>query len=161
MSKKVPLINASRANRPRNAFDLSQKHLFTAHAGMLLPVMTMDLIPHDHVSIQATDFMRCLPMNSAAFMSMRGVYEFFFVPYSQVWHPFDQFITGMNDYNSSFASNFYNKKTPLKIPSFNRKTLYSFFDDAAKAKLISVEKKVIRIFSVITICSVIFVFSIC
>ena len=68
MSKKVPLINASRANRPRNAFDLSQKHLFTAHAGMLLPVMTMDLIPHDHVSIQATDFMRCLPMNSAAFM---------------------------------------------------------------------------------------------
>lgn len=141
MSKKVPLINASRANRPRNAFDLSQKHLFTAHAGMLLPVMTMDLIPHDHVSIQATDFMRCLPMNSAAFMSMRGVYEFFFVPYSQVWHPFDQFITGMNDYNSSFASNFYNKKTPLKIPSFNRKALYSGFDDAAKAKLISVEKK--------------------
>lgn len=124
MSKKVPLINASRANRPRNAFDLSQKHLFTAHAGMLLPVMTMDLIPHDHVSIQATDFMRCLPMNSAAFMSMRGVYEFFFVPYSQVWHPFDQFITGMNDYRSSLTYNLQQGKAPFVVPSVSRLDLF-------------------------------------
>lgn len=127
MSKKIPLIKASRANRPRNAFDLSQKHLFTAHAGMLLPVMTMDLIPHDHVSIQATDFMRCLPMNSAAFMSMRSVYEFFFVPYSQLWHPFDQFITGMNDYRSILQANQYNKKSPLKVPSFKRKAITELF----------------------------------
>ena len=73
---KVPLIKPSRANRPRNAFDLSQRHLFTAPAGALLPILTMDLMPHDHVEISATDFMRTLPMNSAAFMSMRGVYEF-------------------------------------------------------------------------------------
>lgn len=127
MSKKIPLIKASRANRPRNAFDLSQKHLFTAHAGMLLPVMTMDLIPHDHVSIQATDFMRCLPMNSAAFMSMRSVYEFFFVPYSQLWHPFDQFITGMNDYRSILQANQYSKKAPSKVPSFKRKAISELF----------------------------------
>lgn len=127
MSKKIPLIQASRANRPRNAFDLSQKHLFTAHAGMLLPVMTMDLIPHDHVSIQATDFMRCLPMNSAAFMSMRSVYEFFFVPYSQLWHPFDQFITGMNDYRSVLYSNLYKSKAAQKVPSFLRKDLNNVF----------------------------------
>lgn len=125
MSKKVPLISPSRANRPRNAFDLSQKHLFTAHAGMLLPVMTMDLIPHDHVSIQATDFMRCLPMNSAAFMSMRGVYEFFFVPYSQVWHPFDQFITGMNDYRSSLSYNLQQGKAPLIVPSVSRMEIFN------------------------------------
>lgn len=125
MSKKVPLINASRANRPRNAFDLSQKHLFTAHAGMLLPVMTMDLIPHDHVSIQATDFMRCLPMNSAAFMSMRGVYEFFFVPYSQVWHPFDQFISGMNDYRSSLTYNLNGGKAPFIVPSVSRMDIFN------------------------------------
>lgn len=127
MSKKIPLIKPSRANRPRNAFDLSQKHLFTAHAGMLLPVMTMDLIPHDHVSIQATDFMRCLPMNSAAFMSMRSVYEFFFVPYSQLWHPFDQFITGMNDYRSVLFSSQFSSKAPLVIPSIPRLGLYEFF----------------------------------
>lgn len=128
MSKKIPLIKASRANRPRNAFDLSQKHLFTAHAGMLLPVMTMDLIPHDHVSIQATDFMRCLPMNSAAFMSMRSVYEFFFVPYSQLWHPFDQFITGMNDFRSTLLSNAHDGKSPNIIPSVKRNALFNAFE---------------------------------
>lgn len=126
MSKKVPTLKPSRANRPRNAFDLSQKHLFTAHAGMLLPVMSLDLIPHDHVSIQATDFMRCLPMNSAAFMSMRSVYEFFFVPYSQVWHPFDQFITGMNDYRSSLTYNLHQSKAPVVCPSVSRASLFAF-----------------------------------
>lgn len=126
MSKKVPTLKPSRANRPRNAFDLSQKHLFTAHAGMLLPVMSLDLIPHDHVSIQATDFMRCLPMNSAAFMSLRSVYEFFFVPYSQVWHPFDQFITGMNDYRSSLTYNLHQSKAPVVCPSVSRASLFAF-----------------------------------
>ena len=134
MSKKIPLIKASRANRPRNAFDLSQKHLFTAHAGMLLPVMTMDLIPHDHVSIQATDFMRCLPMNSAAFMSMRSVYEFFFVPYSQLWHPFDQFITGMNDFRSSLTYNLHQSKVPLVVPSVSRRDIFAFIDEKKDKK---------------------------
>lgn len=129
MSKKVPTLKPSRANRPRNAFDLSQKHLFTAHAGMLLPVLSLDLIPHDHVSIQATDFMRCLPMNSAAFMSLRSVYEFFFVPYSQLWHPFDQFITGMNDFRSSLTYNLHQSKAPLVCPSVSRASIFAFVSD--------------------------------
>lgn len=106
---KVPLIKPSKANRPRNAFDLSQRHLFTAPAGALLPVLSLDLMPHDHVEINASDFMRTLPMNSAAFVSMRGVYEFFFVPYKQLWSGFDQFITGMSDYKSSYMLSFKNK----------------------------------------------------
>lgn len=106
---KVPLIKPSKANRPRNAFDLSQRHLFTAPAGALLPVLSLDLMPHDHIEINASDFMRTLPMNSAAFVSMRGVYEFFFVPYKQLWSGFDQFITGMSDYRSSYMLSFKNK----------------------------------------------------
>ena len=114
-------IRPSRANRPRNAFDLSQRHMFTAPVGALLPVMSIDLIPHDHVDIDAKDFMRTLPMNSAAFMSLRGVYEFFFVPYSQLWHPFDQFIAGTND----FRTNLYEtKKVPSVVPSVKRLDLF-------------------------------------
>mgnify|MGYP000900888864 CR=1 FL=1 len=114
-------IRPSRANRPRNAFDLSQRHMFTAPVGALLPVMSIDLIPHDHVEIGAKDFMHTLPMNSAAFMSLRGVYEFFFVPYSQLWHPFDQFIAGTND----FRTNLYEtKKAPSVVPSVKRLDLF-------------------------------------
>lgn len=124
MSKPL-LIKPSRANRPRNAFDLSQRHMFTAPVGALLPVLSLDLIPHDHVEIDAQDFMRTMPMNSSAFMSMRGVYEFFFVPYSQLWHPFDQFITGMTDYKTSLLSKKFVSKPPQLIPSISRESLFS------------------------------------
>ena len=114
-------IHPSRANRPRNAFDLSQRHMFTAPVGALLPVLSLDLIPHDHVEINAQDFMRTLPMNSSAFMSLRGVYEFFFVPYAQLWHPFDQFIAGTNDYRSNY---FTSGSVPISVPSCSRETLF-------------------------------------
>lgn len=124
----VPKIKAPTPNRNRNAFDLSQRHLFTAHAGMLLPVLSLDLIPDDHVEINASDFMRTLPMNTAAFTSMRGVYEFFFVPYHQLWRPFDQFITGMKDYTSSALYGIHSGSTPKCVPNFNLKKLYEFLD---------------------------------
>lgn len=113
---RVPKISVPRSTRPRNAFDLSQRHMFTSHVGMLLPVLSLDLMPHDHVEINASDFMRLQSMNSASFVSMRGVYEFFFVPYAQLWHPFDQLITGMKDFNSSLLSGKYSK-SPSVIPS--------------------------------------------
>lgn len=122
--KKMPQIKPSRANRPRNAFDVSQKHLFTAPAGALLPILSLDLNFHDHVEIQASDFMRTLPMNTAAFISMRSVYEFFYIPYSQIWHEFDQFITGMTDFRSRLLSDSHSSKVPSLVPCVSRKTLF-------------------------------------
>ena len=122
--KKMPQIKPSRANRPRNAFDVSQKHLFTAPAGALLPILSLDLNFHDHVEIQASDFMRTLPMNTAAFISMRSVYEFFYIPYSQIWHEFDQFITGMTDFRSRLLSDSHSSKVPSLVPCVGRKTLF-------------------------------------
>lgn len=127
--KKMPQIKPSKANRPRNAFDVSQKHLFTAPAGALLPILSLDLNFHDHVEIQASDFMRTLPMNTAAFISMRSVYEFFYIPYSQIWHEFDQFITGMTDFRSRLLSDSHSSKVPSLVPCVGRQTL---FDAALK-----------------------------
>lgn len=124
--KKVPQIKPSRANRPRSAFDLSQKHLYTAPPGALLPVLSIDLMFHDHIRIQAQDFMRTMPMNSAAFISMRGVYEFFFVPYSQLWHQYDQFITSMNDYRSSVVSSAAGDKALDSVPNVKLSDMYKF-----------------------------------
>lgn len=132
----VPKIKAPLPNRNRNAFDLSQRHLFTAHAGMLLPVLSLDLLPDDHVEINASDFMRTLPMNTAAFASMRGVYEFFFVPYHQLWRIFDQFITGMSDYTSS-ALTFNNRHdAPNTTPYFKLDELYKFIATQDGSKVV-------------------------
>lgn len=140
MSKPLQ-IKPSRANRPRNAFDLSQRHMFTAPVGALLPVLSLDLIPHDHVEIDAQDFMRTMPMNSSAFMSMRGVYEFFFVPYSQLWHPFDQFITGMTDYKTSLLSKKFVSKPPQLIPSISRESLFAAVINDTKIDMFGFDRR--------------------
>ena len=122
MPNKVPIIKAGSPSRVRNAFDLSQRHLFTAKAGQLLPLCPIELMPHDHVEINASDFMRLMETKNAPFLTMRSVYEFFAVPIHQLWSPFDQFITGMSDYHSDFYTE---KGTPRSIPAIDFSTLKS------------------------------------
>ena len=102
---KVPQITPVSNKGPRNAFDLSQRNLFHAPVGALLPVHSLELMPGDHVSMKITDFMRVMPCNSAAFIDCKGSYETFFVPFSQLWKPWNQFITSMQDYNSTLLAN--------------------------------------------------------
>ena len=126
MANKVPIIKAGSPTRVRNAFDLSQRHLFTAKAGQLLPLCPIELMPHDHVEINASDFMRLMETKHAPFLTMRSVYEFFAVPIHQLWSPFDQFITGMSDYHSDF---YIEKGTPKSIPAIDFYQLKSYLSD--------------------------------
>lgn len=126
MSKiKVPKIQAVMQKSSRHAFDLSQQHLFTAPVGALLPVMTLDCMGGDHLDVSITDFMRVMPMNSAAFVDAKGVYEAFFVPYSQLWHQYDQFRTSMHDYPSAFAVNANGLNAPANLPNFDIMSTFS------------------------------------
>lgn len=130
---KFPKISVSPHKGPRNAFDLSQRHLFTAPLGMLLPVLSLHAKPNDHFDIDANDFMRTMPMNSTAFVDCKGVYEFFFVPYSQLWHGFDQFITSMNDFGSGLLSKVYDGNFPSKVPIFSLKSVITSLDKSVYA----------------------------
>lgn len=89
---------ASVRNKPsRNGFDLSQKINFTAKVGQLLPVWWQPLLPGDDVNIDLSTFIRTQPLNTAAFARMKGYYDFYFVPYSQMWSHFDTVFTQMFD----------------------------------------------------------------
>ena len=126
---KVPQITPVSNKGPRNAFDLSQRNLFHAPVGALLPVHSLELMPGDHVSLKISDFMRVMPCNSAAFIDCKGVYETFFVPYSQLWKPWHQFITSMNDFNNTLLANkhLYNGVAvpPFNIPYINMTALFN------------------------------------
>lgn len=117
MANKVPKFTISKHNQERNAFDLSQTHLFQAAPGMLYPILSLDLIPDDAVKINVADYIKSMPVVNSPLCSARGVYEFFFVPYHQLWHNFDQFITQMSDYRSSY---FALPNPPTEIPSFGK-----------------------------------------
>lgn len=110
---KVPSISAPKIDRPRNAFDLSQKHLFSAAPGILYPVLSLDCITDDKLDVSLAQLVKSMPIVNNPFINCKGILEFFFVPYHQVWHPFDQFQTQMMDFHSQL----YDYSEPLsKVP---------------------------------------------
>ena len=120
MAKKVPNFTVSSHKGTRNAFDLSQSHLFQAAPGQLYPILSLDLIPDDVVDINVEDYVKSMPVVSSPLCSARGVYEFFFVHYHQLWHNWDQFITQMNDYRSSL---FAQDNPPAHVPIYGKKSV--------------------------------------
>lgn len=91
-------------NKPsRNGFDLSQKINFTAKVGELMPVWYTPVLPTDSFRVQINNFIRTQSLNSAAFARMRGYFDFYFVPFSQIWQHFNTAVTQMNT-NLQFAS---------------------------------------------------------
>ena len=84
-------------NRPsRNGFDLSFKKNFSAKAGELLPVMCKVVVPGDSININLKSFTRTQPLNTSAFARMREYFDFYFVPFDQMWNKFGTVITQMN-----------------------------------------------------------------
>lgn len=84
------------SNKPsRNGFDLSQKINFTAKVGELMPVWWTPVLPTDSIRVQLNNFIRTQSLNQAAFARMRGYYDFYFVPFSQLWNKFNTAITQM------------------------------------------------------------------
>lgn len=83
-------------NKPhRSGYDLSQKLNFTTKAGMMLPVWYTPLLPMDKLQAQMKAFVRTQPFNTAAFARMRGYFNFYFVPFNQLWNKFPTAITQM------------------------------------------------------------------
>ena len=103
--------------RGKSGFDLSQKHVFSSKPGELRPVMCLETVPADYFEIDTVGLTRTMTMQTAPFIRGKMHYDFFFVPYSQIWHNFNQFITQRTDKHSS------NQKFANFVPSINLGTL--------------------------------------
>lgn len=76
----------------RNAFDLGNKHVYSAKAGMIVPVKAIHTVPGDHFEIKISDFTQTFPMNTAAFLRGRKEFALYFIPYKQSWSNFNQYM---------------------------------------------------------------------
>lgn len=79
----------------RNSFDLSHRNLFSAKIGELLPCAVFELNPGDTINLDCSYFTRTAPLQTAAFTRLRENVQFFFVPYSQLWHYFESQVLNM------------------------------------------------------------------
>lgn len=85
----------------RNAFDLGNKHVYSAKAGMIVPVKAIHTVPGDHFEIKISDFTQTFPMNTAAFLRGRKEFALYFIPYKQSWSNFNQYMATREDIFSS------------------------------------------------------------
>lgn len=84
-----------RNNASRNGFDLSQKRVFTAKAGELLPFQYKPLCPGDTFTFNLKSFTRTRSLNAPAYARMREYWDFYFVPAEQIWNKYPHVLTQM------------------------------------------------------------------
>ncbi len=121
-------------NKPsRSAFDLSQRKLFTAKVGELLPVMFKECLPGDKFKLKVDAFTRTQPVNTAAFTRIKEYYDYFFVPYRLLWRYFDQFVTDTQGSNPQFAGSLTDTQTGNNIlPSITANDLFEYLNNQLK-----------------------------
>ena len=120
MAQKLFGVNKPNTNLRKNVFDLSATNKFTLSAGMLVPCLVRELNPGEKVELSLASITRAQPLNTAAFVRMNQYYHAFFIPFKQLWSPWDNFINGV-DYRQSTRD----LKAGESIPAFTFKELFT------------------------------------
>lgn len=112
--KSVFSQKKSQVHLQRNAFDLSHSDIFSIAPGMLLPIHVQEVNPNEHFVISPSNYVRTMPLNSAAFTRLKQHIEFFFVPMRTLCRQFNQFIVGTDYKISDFSQlNTYKAGLPM------------------------------------------------
>lgn len=93
MAKNVMKMLKPSPKRGKNAFDLSHRHVLGANFGELLPITCLETVPGDYFEVNCADLLRAMPMVTSPFLRAKQHIDFWFVPYSDLWHQFNAFIT--------------------------------------------------------------------
>lgn len=104
-----------KARLDKNGFDNSHRSVFSCKAGAIYPILTYDMVPNDFVEINVNDLLRTSPLETAAFARMKQNFEFYFVPYVQLWHNFNEMIAQRRDpVTTNSKSSEWTPTVPLK-----------------------------------------------
>lgn len=92
MTKQNLFVPKVKNHVSRNAFDLSQRRIFSSKCGEILPCFLQDCLPGDKFKVNASTFSRTAPLNTAAFARLKQYYNFYFVPYRLLYRDFPSFV---------------------------------------------------------------------
>lgn len=126
-------ISKPDAQLPRNAFDLSQRHVFTSRVGHQIPVLAIDCVPGDYHEINTLSLTRTMPIQTDAFTALKQNFNFVFVPYQQIWRHWNDFINQSAEHFSTYEGTVnqlgFTPYTATNVPHFNLRTLiYALHD---------------------------------
>ena len=101
MPKNVMKLIKPSPHRSRNDFDLSHRRVYTMNFGELIPASFIETIPGDHIKFSLANLCRAMPLVTSPFLRAKQHFDVWYVPYKDLWHNFDAFITQREDPVSS------------------------------------------------------------
>ncbi|WP_370818594.1 major capsid protein [Butyricimonas paravirosa] len=119
-----------RNNPSRSPFDLAVKKVFSAKAGMLLPVYWRLTLPKQTFNIGRQHFTRTRPVQTAAFTRIKEYFDWYYVPLRLISKNLPPALVQMQD-NPVQASSITTSKVPtLDLPYVSLATLSDFLNVA-------------------------------
>lgn len=98
---------------PRNYFDLSQEHVFTAEAGVIYPIYSTMLIPGDVIKVKNECVIRQMPTIAPSFSRFKARFWDFVVAIRNLDKNIYRFLSGFQEYTSEKA---WDKPLPKWVP---------------------------------------------
>lgn len=120
-----------KAQNGRNGFDVGYQNQFTMPFGMILPHFFQRVNPDDKIKLANETQVICDGLVRPAFMRLRLHLDYYFIPATQLWMPFDNFVTGQNSYFSELVKQKNEGMTASEVPTFNLDWLNTAFQQWA------------------------------
>jgi len=132
MSDFNPLVRKSIPIH-RSGFDMSEKKMFTAKVGELLPVMWQYGMPDDVFEISEDWFTRTRPVNTSAYTRIREYYDFYAVPLRLLNRNLPTAFAQMKDYAVSAINKSQNSYLMEDVPNVSQDILEDTFTNYLKS----------------------------
>ena len=81
----------------KNVFDLTHEKKLSTKMSKIIPIMCMDVVPGDKVSVKTNILLRFAPLIAPVMHRVNVFCHFFFVPNRILWPNWEKFITGGED----------------------------------------------------------------
>jgi hypothetical protein len=95
MAKRGQIFNEVKVTKPRsNVFNLTHDRKFSTKFGNITPIMVMDCVPGDSVTLKPNAMVRFAPLTAPVMHRANVFIHYFFVPNRLVWEGWEDFITG-------------------------------------------------------------------
>lgn len=121
MASIVPKIKVGLAATKRSKHNLSFDCSTTANIGSVQPTMCRELVPHSKIKVKVSSLVRLasMPLPTFGRMSLRHYHAF--IPYVDLWQPFDAMMSGQH-YKGTNTATF----IPNKVPFFTMRSVIPF-----------------------------------
>ena len=112
MASIIPKIRVGLAQNKKSKLNLSFDCSTTANIGSVQPTMCREMIPGEKFKVKQSSLVRLYPMPVPTFgrMSLRNYHCF--VPYVDLWQPFDAFMSAQRYYSNGVSY------VPGAVPTF-------------------------------------------